>query len=165
MQLLTACKILDSNSLLHFHLLQLQLIEIIRSVLSKANPASSDFRPALEFATTQLSPRAPTDPKYLSALEKTMALMIFSPDKMAPEMKELLDLQLRETVAGEVNRAILKAQGMRPEARIRELVRARAWAETQAKNAKTELPTDLDMSIGLDAERTPHIADGDFMVS
>lgn len=156
-------KILDTNSSLHFHLLQLQLIEIIRSVLSKGNPVASDFRPALEFATSQISPRAPTDTTYLSAMEKTMALMIFSPDKMGPEMKELLDLKLRETVAGEVNRALLEEQGMRPEARIRELVRARAWAEAQAKEAKIELPQ--DMSIGLDAERTATVGDGDAMVS
>lgn len=96
-------------------------------------------------------------------MEKTMALMIFSPDKMGPEMKELLDLKLRETVAGEVNRALLEEQGMRPEARIRELVRARAWAEAQAKEAKIELPQ--DMSIGLDAERTGTVGDGDAMVS
>jgi len=92
-----------------------------------------------------------------------MALMIFTPDKMTPELKELLDLKLRETVAGEVNRAILEDQGMRPEARIRELVRARAWAEAQAKEAKIDLPQ--DMSIGLDADRMASVADGDAMVS
>jgi hypothetical protein len=131
--------------------MQLQLVEIIRSVLEKnhGKPAPADFRPALEFATTQLSPRAPTDSKYLSALEKTMALMIFDADKMIPEMKELLDLRLRETVASEVNRAILQSKGMQPEARIRELVRARAWAEAQAKTLDV-LPSDRD--IGLDGD-------------
>ncbi|GAB7330905.1 hypothetical protein MBLNU13_g02428t1 [Cladosporium sp. NU13] len=153
--------ILDDNPLLHFKLMQLQLVEIIRSVLEKNNgkPASADFRPALEFATTQLSPRAPTDPKYLSALEKTMALMIFDADKMIPEMKELLDLGLRETVAGEVNKAILQSKGMQPEARIRELVRARAWAEAQAK-ALDVLPSNID--IGLDGEG---MVDNDAMVT
>jgi len=141
--------------------MQLQLVEIIRSVLEKNNgkPASADFRPALEFATTQLSPRAPTDPKYLSALEKTMALMIFDAEKMIPEMKELLDLGLRETVAGEVNKAILQSKGMQPEARIRELVRARAWAEAQAK-ALDVLPSNTD--IGLDGEG---MVDNDAMVT
>ncbi|OQN97366.1 hypothetical protein B0A48_16430 [Cryoendolithus antarcticus] len=145
-------EILDTSPLLHFRLLQLQLIEIIREVLSSnnSNPAATDFRPAIEFATSQLSPRAPTDQSYLTALEQTMALMIFQPDKMPAEMKELLDLRLRETVAEEVNKALLKAQGMEPVARIRELVRARAWAETTAKAAKVDLPD--DMSIGLDVE-------------
>ncbi|KAK6427138.1 hypothetical protein LTR95_016030, partial [Oleoguttula sp. CCFEE 5521] len=145
--------ILDTSPLLHFRLLQLQLIEIIREVLGRnnGNPAATDFRPAIEFAISQLSPRAPTDKSYLTALEQTMALMIFQPDKMPAEMKELLDLRLRETVAEEVNKALLKAQGMEPVARIRELVRARAWAETTARAAKVDLPD--DMSIGLDDRR------------
>jgi hypothetical protein len=143
-------------------LLQLQLIEIIRSILNKpdgANPQSAEFRPALEFATEQLSPRAPTDRKYQSALERIMALMIFPPDKMPPEFKELLDLKLRETVADSVNEAILKSKGQRPEAKIRQLVRARAWAEIQAREAKVQLPESLP--IGLDGP----VNDGDAMVT
>lgn len=160
----TNTMILDETPLLHFQLLQLQLVEIIRSVLEKNNgkPASAEFRPALEFATNQLAPRAPTDPQYLSALEKTMALMIFDADKMIPEMKELLDLQLRETVAGEVNKAILESQGLKPEARIRELVRARAWAEAQAKPLHL-LPANSD--IGLDGDNVSAAHDGDAMVT
>ena len=159
-------QILDKNALLHFHLLQLQLIEIIRHILltTNNNPASTDFRPALEFATQQLSPRAPTDPKYQSALERTMALMIFPPDKMAPEFKELLDVRLRETVASEVNKAILEARGERSEAKIRQLVRARAWAEAQANEAKIDLPP--GMNIGLDVETSRYAnGDGDAMVT
>lgn len=146
-------------------MLQLQLVEIIRNVLEQNNgkPASADFRPALEFATSSLAPRAPTDPQYQAALEKTMALMIFEPDKMIPEMKELLDLQLRETVAGEVNKAILESQGMQPEARIRELVRARAWAEAQSRDFDL---VPLHSDIGLDGESTNSAAvDGDAMVT
>lgn len=146
-------------------MLQLQLVEIIRSVLEQSNgkPASADFRPALEFATSSLAPRAPTDPQYQSALEKTMALMIFETDKMIPEMKELLDLQLRETVAGEVNKAVLESQGMKPEARIRELVRARAWAEAQAKDLNL---LSLNTDIGLDGDNMNSVAsDGDAMVT
>lgn len=134
-------------------------------MLEKSNgkPASADFRPALEFATTELSPRAPTDPQYLAALERTMALMIYEKDKMPVHMKELLDLKLRETVAGEVNKAILASQGMKPEARIRELVRARAWAEVQGKPLNV-LPTNTD--IGLDGDNTSALAqDGDAMVT
>jgi hypothetical protein len=96
----------------------------------------------------------------MSALEKTMALMIFDPDKMIPEMKELLDLKMRETVAGEVNRAILQSKGLKPEARIRELVRARAWAEAQARSCSV-LPSNTD--IGLDGESIAN--DGDAMVT
>jgi hypothetical protein len=159
---LTSLKILDTNPLLHFKLMQLQLVEMIRAVYQRSNgkPASAEFRSALEFASTHLSPRAPTDPQYMSALEKTMALMIYDPDKMIPEMKELLDLKMRETVAGEVNRAILQSKGLKPEARIRELVRARAWAEAQARSCSV-LSSNTD--IGLDGESIAH--DGDAMVT
>merc|ERR1712029_1009113 len=162
-------EILDTNHLLHFHLLQLQLIEIIRDILTRSNgnPASTDFLPAIEFATNQLSPRAPTDPVYQQALERTMALMIFPSDKMAPEFKELLDVKMRENIAGEVNKAILESRGERSEAKIRQLVRARAWAETESRSARVDMPPSLP--IGLEAEEGAHNGsvpgDGDAMVS
>ncbi|KAF2162573.1 hypothetical protein M409DRAFT_69131 [Zasmidium cellare ATCC 36951] len=150
-------EILDTDHLLHFNLLQLQLIEIIRGILDKPGTIqSSEFRPALQFATEQLAPRAPTDQKYQQALERTMALMIFPPEKMTPEFKELLDLKLRETVANSVNRAILESRGQRSEAKIRQLVRARAWAEDQANEAKIELPNHI--AVGLDAPRRSSMA-------
>ncbi|KAH9827959.1 LisH motif-containing protein [Teratosphaeria destructans] len=158
--------ILDDNHLLHFHLLQLQLIEIIRNILSSApasgNIAADSFRPALQFATEQLAPRVPTGEVYKKALERTMALMIYPPEKMTPELKQLLDLRLRETVAIDVNKAILESRGERSEAKIRQLIRARAWAETEARAAKVDLPAYVP--IGLDAEDL-NGADGDAMVS
>ncbi|KAK5118183.1 hypothetical protein LTR85_008163 [Meristemomyces frigidus] len=161
--------ILDTDGLLHFHLLQLQLIEIIRNILAKpgGNPAAQDFLPAIEFATTQLSPCAPTDPAYQQSLERTMALMIFPPEKMGPEFKELLDVRLREKVAGDVNRAILESRGERSEAKIRQLIRARAWAEGEARSAKVDLPSYVP--IGLDAADEvnggANAADGDAIMS
>lgn len=141
----------------------MQLIEIIRDILANGQGRSVEFRPAIEFATAQLAPRAPTDPVYQTALERTMALMIFPPEKMAPEFKELLDVKLRERVATKVNRAILESRGERPEAKIRQLVRARAWAEAEARDAKVDLPPTLD--IGLDGLEMPNGNDGDVMVS
>lgn len=78
-----------------------------------------------------------------------MALMIYPADKMPAEFKELLDLKLREKVATSVNKAILESRGQRSEAKIRQLVRARAWAEVQAREAKVDLPTHIP--VGLDA--------------
>jgi len=78
-----------------------------------------------------------------------MALMILPSEKMGPEFKELLDLQLREKVAGEVNKAILESRGERSEAKIRQLIRARAWAEAEARRAKVDVPAYVP--IGLDA--------------
>ena len=68
---------------------------------------------------------------------------------MAPEFKELLDVRLREKVASDVNRAILEARGEKAEAKIRQLVKARAWAEAQARDAKVDIPPYVP--IGLDA--------------
>ncbi|EMF09418.1 uncharacterized protein SEPMUDRAFT_128106 [Sphaerulina musiva SO2202] len=158
-------QILDQDQLLHFNLLQLQLIELIRSIIirptNSTTPASDEFRPALEFATEQLAPKAPTEAKYQEALQRTMALMIFSPEKMQPEFKELLDLRLRERVATSVNKAILQSRGQRSEAKIRKLVRGRAWAENLARESKAEIP--LSIPIGLDGADTVQVT-GDAMV-
>ncbi|KAF2719066.1 hypothetical protein K431DRAFT_287093 [Polychaeton citri CBS 116435] len=166
-------ELLDNDHTLHFHLLQLHLIELIRAVhLSTPSgqlPPVTAFRPALEFATSQLSPRAPTDQKYQRALEHTMALMIFDQDKMTPEFKELLDVNLRERIAGNVNKALLCNRGMRKEAKIRDLLRARAWAEKQAKDVKVDLPAMVPL--GLEAESSRGAGsyqpegNGDIMVS
>lgn len=130
---------------------------------------AKDFLPALQFATEQLAPRAPTSPAYQAALERTMALMILPEDKMPPEFKELLDPRLRESVAGAVNKAILESRGQRSEAKIRQLIRARAWAEAEARNAKVDLPAPLPMGLGFEDDLVlggaAVTAEGDVMVS
>lgn len=87
------------------------------------------------------------NPEFLEDLERTMALLIFPPDNLAPPLAELLDPNLRKTVANRVNEAILSSQGARREARIRNLVRLRAWAEQKAREAKKDLPATLDLGL------------------
>lgn len=94
-----------------------------------------------------------------------MALMIFPPDKMVPEFEELLNLNLREKVASDVNKAILEAKGERTEAKIRQLVRARAWAEAQAREAKLELPSEIPIGLEAVEEDTNGTTDVDAMVT
>lgn len=96
-----------------------------------------------------------------------MALMIYPPEKMAPEFTELLDVKLREKVATEVNRAILESKGERREAKIRQLVRSRAWAENQARAAKIDLPTHISIGLDLGDEMTgvERNGNGEAMVS
>jgi hypothetical protein len=115
-----------------------------------------DITPALTFATKLLAPRAPTSPEFLEDLERTMALLIFPPDELAPPLKALLDPDLRRSVANRVNEAILLDQGMRREASIRRLLRLRAWSEQKAREAKKDIPEKL--SFGLDMERTSNSA-------
>lgn len=152
--MLTACQqILDVNPNLHFALLRLQLIELIRATVNTPGPPSTAlFTPALEFATAQLAPRAPTSPAFLQDLERTMALLIFPPEKLTPQLKALLDPSLRQTVATSVNEAILSSQGERREARIRNLVRLRAWAEQKTRDAKLDLPERLQLGLSTDEE-------------
>jgi hypothetical protein len=140
-------QVLDNNPALHFALLRLQLVELIRTCNSTPG---GDITPALNFATTQLAPRAPTNPELLEDLERTMALLVFPPDNLEPQLAALLHPDLRRSVAERVNKAILVSQNQRRDAAIRSLVRLRAWAENNARDNKVDLPSRIEL--GLDQE-------------
>jgi hypothetical protein len=107
----------------------------------------SDITPALDFATSQLAPRAPTNPQFLADLERTLALLIFPSDKLDPALASLLDPALRKEIATRVNEAILQNQGARKEARLRNLVKLRAFAEQKARDTKKDIPETLDIGL------------------
>lgn len=143
-------EILDNDRALHFSLLRLQLVELIRS----CNASGGDITPALNFATSQLGPRAPTNPKFLEDLERTMALLLFPPENLEPQLASLLDPALRREAAASVNQAILDKYLRRREAAIRQLVKMRAWAEVKARGRGTSLPERLDIGMqGEEGER------------
>jgi hypothetical protein len=144
-------KLLDEDPALHFSLLRLQLVELIRSCMSVPD---ADITPALTFATTCLAPRAPSNPEFLEDLERTMALLIFPPDNLAPPLAALLDPSLRKDVAKKVNEALLHSQGESTRAKIYDLVRLRAWSEEKAREAKKDLPDRIDL--GLDPTKDSH---------
>lgn len=151
---LTMPQILDSDSALHFALLRLQLVELIRQC--NATPGR-DINPALEFATTQLGPRAPTNPQFLEDLEKTMALVVFSHDSLDPSLAALLQPDLRRQVADMVNKAILERETSRRETAIRHLVQMRAWSEeTVRKDTKKDLPARIDLGLNGDDQNGFH---------
>lgn len=81
-----------------------------------------------------------------------MALLIFPPEDLAPPLAALLDPQLRKTVASRVNEAILISQGAKREARIRKLIRLRAWGEQKARDAKKDLPEKLYLGLNPEEE-------------
>ena len=137
-------KILDENPSLLFALLRLHLIELIRQ--SKSTP-DKDITPALEFATSELAPRAPTNPQFLDDLEKTLALLIFPADSLEPSLAALLSPDLRKEIASRVNEAILHNQGTHREARLRNLVKLRVWAENKAREARKDIPERLDIGL------------------
>lgn len=137
-------QVLDSNPALHFALLRLQLVELIRTCQSTPN---GDITPALQFAQRHLAPRAPTRPEFLEDLERTMALLLFSHDDLAPQLAKLLDPDLRREVADQVNKAVLESQLQRTEASIRSGVRLRAWTESTAREQKKDIPDHIDLHI------------------
>lgn len=163
--------LLDTNSVLHFSLLRLQLIELIRKannqrrVLSdhrrKANESSSKtnvkkkskvipsaeeiddielIQPALEFASSHLATRVVSNPRFLKHFQETMALLCFPPDKLAPELAHLMDLDLRYKVAQDVNTFILARQGIAGESNIRSLIRLWGWAEHELDKLNVDVP-------------------------
>jgi len=134
--------------LLHFALLRLQLVELIRTCTATPD---NDITPALTFATTHLAPRAPTRPEFLEDLERTMALLIFPPDNLDPPLAALLDPSLRKDVAQRVNEAILLSQGERTRSKLLELVRTRFYAEKKARDSKKDVPERIDL--GLDPDK------------
>lgn len=152
---LTKLQILDTDAALHFALLRLQLIELIRQC--EATPGR-DITPALDFATQQLGPRAPTNPQFIEDLEKTMTLVVFSHDSLEPSLAALLKPELRREVADMVNKAILERETQRRDAAIRHLVQMRAWGEdTVRKETKKELPARLDLGLhGDEGEKNGH---------
>ncbi|CAM1511054.1 Fc.00g085670.m01.CDS01 [Cosmosporella sp. VM-42] len=139
-------QILEHDQALHFALLRLHLVELIRP----CDGINADIAPALKFATEQLGPRAPTNKKFLEDLEKTMALLLFPRETLEPPLAALLSPDLRREVADEVNRAILRKQSLRRETAIRRLVQLRAWAENTAREKGKAIPDRLDIGLNGD---------------
>lgn len=134
-------KVLDKDPQLHFSLLRLQLVELIRQC------NGGDITPALDFATKKLAPRAAINHEFLRDLEKTMALLIFPHENLAPELGALLRSDLREITASKVNGAILDRQVRRRDAALRQLTKMRAWAENSARTKKKDLPDRIDLGL------------------
>jgi len=140
-------------------LLRLELIELIRS----ASVAGGSIVPALTFATKQLAPRGATNPSFLADLEKTMALLAFPLDALSDPLRQLVDTELRRSVAKRVNDALLEdlvdtgADGMigngcgvvGPEdiERVKGLLRLIQWGEQTAREERIIVPS-LDVGMG-----------------
>ena len=76
-----------------------------------------------------------------------MALLVFPPDNLEPQLAALLHPDLRRVVADRVNKAILQCQAQRRDAAIRNLVRLRAWAENTARDHKKDLPARIELGL------------------
>ena len=141
---------MDENSSLHFALLRLQLVELIRQCT--ASP-SGDITSALEFATTMLGPRASEDSQFLEDLEKTMTLLVFPHDSLEPSIAALLQPKLRRDVADQVNKTVLDRQYRRKDTAIRKLLQTRAWSEKTVRvETKNDLPAWIELGLDGDGE-------------
>lgn len=124
-------------------MLRLQLVELIRN----CNVPGGDVGYALKFAQEQLGPRAPVNPQFLFDLEKTMALLLIPQESLEPALAALLDPALRRDAADRVNKAIIEKHTSRTIAGIRNLVKMRCWAETNARAANVTFPDPLDIGL------------------
>jgi len=80
-----------------------------------------------------------------------MCLIVFAPDKIPAKITALLDPQLKQEVADAVNQAILDSYGRNKEARIKALIKLRAWAEQKAREAgKDAVPPTLAIDLDND---------------
>ncbi|KAF5101613.1 hypothetical protein DV451_002130 [Geotrichum candidum] len=149
-------ELLDTHKQLHFDLLRLQLVELIRAIPAVsagggAELTSDMITPVLDFAARHLAKRAAAVPRFLAELEQTMALLCMNPTT-APKTSNgstsnarssLLDLSLRTTVAQDVNTALLEAQGLPNESKITDLVKLWGWTERELGNRRITVDNDL----------------------
>lgn len=135
---------MDKDDHLHFALLRLQLIELIRNC---GEGDKQSVISAIKFASEQLGPRAPKHPEFLEQLEQTMAIFLYPRSELRPEQQAILHPDLRRDVADQVNKVIIFRQTKRREAAIRQLVKVRTWAEDSARSARKDLPDRLDLGL------------------
>lgn len=113
--------ILDSNTLLHFKLLKLNLIEMIRNHKLQANENERDFLDkVLKFVRENLISKVSNSFKSLKELEITMSLLCFNFDPnfhdqndLPLELQGLFDLSLRNQCYLLVNKAILQLKDVK----------------------------------------------------
>jgi len=142
-------KILEGDEELHFLLLRLQLVEIIRD----CDVDGGDIQHALEFARTNLGPRAAANPKFLHDLEKTMALLMIPRNQLEPPLAAMLDTKVRTDAAERVIGAIMATRSRRTMAGIRDLVKLRVWAENKGRMLSANvIPDDLSIYLNDDHE-------------
>ncbi|VDM61587.1 unnamed protein product [Angiostrongylus costaricensis] len=126
--------LLDENREVRFHLMQQNLIEMIRR---------GEMEKSLEYAQENLSNDNMLTDSQLERLEKTFALLAFEKPSESPFGK-LLDQSQRQMVSTEVNGAVLRALNRPAAPRLEALLRMIVWAQkqliTEREDDKTSVP-------------------------
>jgi hypothetical protein len=131
--------LLDEQRYLLFHLHQQQLIELIRE---------QRVEEALEFAANHLAERGEEDTQVLKELERTLALLAFE-DPFSSPFSDLLSLNHRQQVAGEVNEAILKAENAESaQSQLATSLKQLIWAQDELDKKKVKYPHITDLASG-----------------
>lgn len=103
--------LLEKNQFLHFKLLLLHLIEMIKS--HKNNQDKDQFIiNIIDFAKKKLTNKALKNPKFMEELELTMTLLLYSNNEeinnnLPDKLKELLKFKLRIDISNLINKSIL----------------------------------------------------------
>lgn len=114
-------EILEERAVVHFHLQQQRLIELIRGGHVDA---------ALQFAQDYLAPRGEENAAFLAELERTITLLAFEDTANCP-LQFLLEPAQRQKTASELNAAILSSKCQEKEARLPVLLKMMLWSQKQ----------------------------------
>jgi len=129
-------ELLENNKILHFYLLQLQLIELIRQ---------QRVDEALRFAQEQLAEKGEENSKLLKELERTLGLLAFENPEQSP-FGDLMSNTHRFRVASEVNSAILEADHCAGSPKLESLVQLVLWAQDQLDRRQVSYPKMTDVA-------------------
>lgn len=164
---------MDGDKALHFSILRLQLIELIKKTYNATEAERPRvFGDAIKFAQENLAPYAPQNEKFKHDLERAMALMIVPKEAMQSakarsenvgafgQLYELVDPNLRVEVAKDVNSAILRYKGKPDQSQIHTILQTRVWAEELAREKHIDLPEDMAVSLE-DPPAAPENGHGD----
>ncbi|KAK6758880.1 hypothetical protein RB195_016234 [Necator americanus] len=120
--------LLDENREVRFHLMQQNIIEMIRR---------GEMEKSLDYAQENLSNDPTLTDSQLDRLEKTFALLAFEKPAESPFGK-LLDQSQRQMVSTEVNGAVLRALNRPAAPRLEALLRMIVWAQKQLVTDREE---------------------------
>jgi hypothetical protein len=129
-------ELLENNKILHFYLLQQQLIELIRQ---------QRVDEALRFAQEHLAEKGEENPQLLKELERTLGLLAFERPEQSP-FGDLMSNTHRYRVASDVNAAILEADHCAGSPRLESLVQLLLWAQDQLDRRQVSYPKMTDIA-------------------
>lgn len=143
-------QVLDTHPTLFFHLKQQLVIELLRA---------GNTDEAFDTASNELAPLAEEHPPLCTELEHVMVLFMldgaFTGDASVPaSIIELASIARRDTVADELNVAMLEAQGRNPTPKLAELLRHLQYGEQLLSQTVDVQVLDTDTPLKYLSERT-----------